>query len=196
MYFLDKLSLYVVPVISSGLLIVLWWRSRRDTVAHNKKYILGILAVGVAAHLYTVIIVGYKIYYQLGYQALPPYNQYLLTEAQSGIVTMIVAVLHAALWFFFLWYLFLRRGKGAMLDVQDVQLLVLGLLAVGWPAGLIFLATTFLLAVVGMIGLVILKKKSVNDRLIITPYIIPAAILTLFFGSWAMRLTHLDKIRF
>lgn len=83
-----------------------------------------------------------------------------------------------------------------MLDVRDVQLLVLGLVATGWPAGLIFLAGVFALSVIGMITLVTLRKKKVTDRLIVTPYIIPAAIMTLIFKAWLLDWTGLIKIRF
>lgn len=195
MPFFEKEFPYVITS-AQALLLLLYLYRKRFHSDHQQRFVLYITGFQLVVHFYLVSDLLYRIRTKLGFLALPPHNQYLLTEAISGLQPIIVGAIHSAIWFALLWFIFLRRGKGMMLDVQDVQLLVLGLLAVGWPAGLIFLAATFLLAVVGMIGLVIVRKKKLNDRLVITPYIIPAAILTLFFGSWAMRLTHLDKIRF
>lgn len=94
------------------------------------------------------------------------------------------------------WYLFLKRGRGSLLDADDIFLLLIGTAAIGWPGVFVFLALLFALSILFMLGLVLLRKKSLSDRLVITPYIIPTAIITLIFQTELLVFTHLYVIRF
>lgn len=102
----------------------------------------------------------------------------------------------AVLLFSLLYFFFLYKKNETFLDKNDVMIIVLGAAAVGWPAVFVFLALVFVLSVLAMLALVVLKKKTLADRLVITPYIIPAAVLTLIFGNYLLQITHLNVIRF
>lgn len=193
----EKIFPYILPALESIVLVWFVFFIRRGGARQNHlKVFFFILSLQFLAHAFSTTRLGFQIHDQLGFHALPPYNQYFLTQAIGGVQTLAVGAIHAAIWLLILWYFFLYRGKGVLLDVVDAQLIILSLVAVGWPAGLVFLACNFALAVIGMIVLVVLRKKSLTDRLVITPYIIPAAILTLFLGHYVLAWTHLDKIRF
>lgn len=133
---------------------------------------------------------------QFGRYLFSMHNNLVLSQGWEQMQTVLAGWIAAVLLMGMLWYLFLKRGRGEMLDSIDVATIMLGAVAVGWPSTFIFLAISFALTVLGMIVLIIFRKKSINDRLIVTPFIIPAAILTLFFGPYLLALTHLDKIRF
>jgi hypothetical protein len=125
-----------------------------------------------------------------------PTSDYLVRHAMVDITSLIagwgagVVLLLGCGWFF------LRRGGGKMLDGMDVGLLFFASVAVGWPSFLIVLGMTFVLAIVWMVFLVIIRKKTLQDRLIISPVIIPAALITLIFQERLLTLTHLVKIGF
>lgn len=143
---------------------------------------------------------GWYWYYlsELKYAAayLPPHSQFFLRQAQAGLTNYLAGLAGAAGLLGAGWYVFIRRLRGEFLDGDDLMLLVIGALAVGWPAVLVFLAVTFALSVFGLLGLIVIRRKTIHDRLIITPYIIPAAILTLIFRVPLLEFTHLIKIRF
>lgn len=158
-----------------------------------------------------VMIAGWQIIYHLFYHislwyvyALTPHLKYLTPTRGTFLIQLVERDLTAVLsgWVFGVifgiagYWIFIRRGKEQYLDSFDLALLLIGVVAVGWPAGLIFFAGVFAFSIVGMIGLIIVRKKQVTDRLIITPYIIPAAILTLLFKVWLLDWTGLTKIRF
>ncbi|MBI5466701.1 MAG: hypothetical protein HY975_00590 [Candidatus Kerfeldbacteria bacterium] len=110
--------------------------------------------------------------------------------------TMLAGWAFTAVLFIACWYYFLKRKHGVLLDEFDVFLLVVGAAVVGWPSALVFLAAVFALTVLGMVILVLLRKRSVHDRLIVTPFILPAAMLTILYGDWLLLWTYLVKIRF
>lgn len=125
-----------------------------------------------------------------------PQSDYLVRHAMVDLTSLIagwgvgVILLLVCGWFF------LRRGGGKMLDGMDAGLLFFASVAVGWPSFLIVLGMTFVLAMLWMMLLVIIRKKTLHDRLVISPVIIPAAILTLIFQEQLLTLTHLANIGF
>lgn len=127
---------------------------------------------------------------------LPPRSNFLTERITQGIVTHISGAIGAAVVFFLLRYFFIQKKRGTKLDETDILLLSISSLAVGWPTMFIFLAMVFALSVVGMLVLVVLRKKTIYDRLVITPFIIPAAIVTLWAGPYLLIFTHLNKISF
>lgn len=127
---------------------------------------------------------------------LPPANQLILQKMIQGLVAILSGWAAGLALFFLLRWLSVKVFRPGLFQPQDLVLVTIGSVAVGWPAVLVFLAATFCLTIIGMIGLVILRRKTVNDRLVISPFIIPAAILTLVFKVQLLALTHLDKIRF
>ncbi len=94
------------------------------------------------------------------------------------------------------YYFFIRRGHEQLFDRRDLWLVVIGCAIVGWPAIFVFLASIFVCSVLVMLFLVIIRKKSMTDRLVVTPCILPAAIITILIGPFVLPLTHLDVIRF
>ncbi len=151
-----------------------------------------------------LLVTGVNIYYfisQLQHSVfqrplLSLHSTYFVGQVWSLFQTLLAGWISAAILGWFAYIIFIRIGREQMFDRQDVWLAVIGAAIVGWPGILIFLAITFVLAVVAMLGLVIFRKKKVSDRLVITPYIFPAVIVTLLAGPYLLALTHLDKIRF
>lgn len=101
-----------------------------------------------------------------------------------------------ALFFSFFIFLFIKKTDQEVLDAFDGFLISFGLLVLGWPNFLLFLLLLILLAVLGSLIAVIAKKKSLNDRFVITPYIPLAFLAILWFGPYLASLTTLSKIRF
>lgn len=127
---------------------------------------------------------------------LPPYSNAFFKVALRSFTWQGSGWAAAITLGYILYLLFLRHGRAQFLDQRDVWLLILGAVSVGWPTVLIFLGLVFALSVLGMVGLILVKKRNLNDRLIITPFILPAAIITLFIGSYLLTVTHLYKIQF
>ena len=188
-----QMSLFIILLI---VLCILYWRQRLGYGMLRRTIFLqlGIHLLGIASYAALIWIYFRQTTYASLY--LPPQGSVLLTNLAMGFTTIISGWVFVAVFFIGLWYFFLRRGQGAMLDVRDVGLFMVGAIPNGWPGGLLFLAIVFALSVFGMITLVIFRKKKLTERLIITPYILPAAILTLITGPYFLALTHLDKIRF
>jgi hypothetical protein len=125
-----------------------------------------------------------------------PKSNFLIPHVQTDIISLLVGWGASSAILLFLGWFFVRRGKGKMLDASDVAQLFIASVAVGWPTIFIVYGMIFVLAVVMMIGAVLLRKKSLNDRLIITPAILPATIITLLVQDRLLALTHLAKIGF
>jgi multisubunit Na+/H+ antiporter MnhF subunit len=127
---------------------------------------------------------------------LDPGNLFFIRHIQTEVTITVIGWLAALLLFWALYKIFIVRGQGQFIDGQDVALLILGAAAVGWPSIFIFLVAVFLLSVLAMVFLVLIRRKKSTDRLIITNYIIPAAVLVLVFREWLLIFTHLGKIGF
>lgn len=134
--------------------------------------------------------------HQHGNVFLPPHNSFLLIRVAQNTTALLAGWIASAVLFIVLSLIFVRRGHGMLLDGNDVLLLVLCAAVVGWPEVLLFLAILFALTIIWMIVLIIRKQKTIQDRIIITPMIIPAAIITIIFHFQLLAITHLGKIRF
>jgi hypothetical protein len=121
---------------------------------------------------------------------------YFTIQLMSPVFALVATWLTALAAGFALVKIFIQRTKSAFLDLTDVALLVVGMAMVGWPSAFIFLAAVFVLSVAAMLVLVMIRKKKVTDRLVITPYIIPAAIAVLLCRDWLLHITYLWKINF
>lgn len=146
--------------------------------------------------------VSYQIYAWWYYQStpygrnfLPPQSNYFYSQLGVALSNVISGVIATAI-ILTLGLLLVRKQKMSQFGTDDWLLLSIGTLAVGWPAVLPFLAIVIVLSILGLIIQILLKKKTLSDRLIITPYIMPAAIITLATKAQVLALTHLDKIRF
>lgn len=111
-----------------------------------------------------------------------------MSSVASGLIATAVILV------FGLWAV--RRQRFTQFGADDWLGLSLGTLAVGWPAVLPFLGLVILLSILGLVAQILIRKKTLADRLIITPYILPAAIVTLIIKAPVLAFTHLDKIRF
>lgn len=127
---------------------------------------------------------------------LPPHSTILWRHASTDVTALVTGWIFALVLLVVLWRYCIIRRRGELLDGVDIALLVLGAAAVGWPAVFIFLVLVFAVTVIGMLILVLLRRRAITDRFVITPFILPAAILTLLFHAWLLRLTHLGRIGF
>lgn len=91
----------------------------------------------------------------------------------------------------------LIRTRGVShIDDTDALLVSISFGLISWPLGIAYLGMIFVVAVIAFIGLMIVGKKKPTDRLIVTPYFIPAAIITLIFGNWLLHIMWLDRLSF
>jgi hypothetical protein len=126
---------------------------------------------------------------------LPPYSNHYYQLIQRVITDYLVAIL-TGLGTGLIFCGLMKITRGLVLDIQDAGLLVFGSLISSWPEVFIFLFFVFALVVIVNLFLIIIRKRTVNDRFIITPFIPVAIILTIFLGSYLSQLTGLFKIRF
>ena len=181
-------SLFVVTVLLATTILVFRNRSPRKFIFF---FIVLVLVIQVTA------LVGYGR--QQGVELQNFLGQHSSDLWQLRMVRTATAM--AVNWAFtagvglVLWGLFVKRGRSQIMDQNDVLLFTLGGLITGWPAGLLFLGMTFVLAIVWMVALVILKKKTMADRLVVTPVIAPAALITLLFSPILLQWTGLFVIR-
>lgn len=192
---------WVSPSVVVGILVwimyVVW--QRKGGVAD----VIRPLKLLALFQMVVIVFIGFFSWYKLSHSTDAvakayqfPHSTFLVDQMTRNVTSLLAGWGAAALLMYIMWFIFLKRGHGGMFDALDLVLLTVGAIAVGWPAVLILLLVIFCLAILGMFVLVLLKKKSLNDRLIITPYIIPSAILTLVLGAYPLAWTHLDKIRF
>lgn len=170
---------------------------KHQTIRQQRFAVLAIFGVQIAS-----LILYYSAWWHrlAGNPAtknlLWPKSDYLVRHVMTDMTSLITGWGVGVLLLLFCGWFFLRRGGGKLLDGKDIGLLFFASVAVGWPSFLIVLGMVFILAVLWMILLVLLRKKTIHDRLVISPVIIPAAILTLIFQEQLLTLTHLAKIGF
>lgn len=180
------------------LLLLLGWKVlRKDTLTIvYKKYLLSLSAILIASFvLYQVYTYVFYFRSPLGRFLLPPHSTFYYQQFGAAFSEILSAFIAATV-VLVLGIFFVRKQRVTQFGADDWLCLSIGTLAVGWPAALPFLAVVILLSIFGLIMQILVKKKTLADRLIITPYIMPAAILTLVLKSPLLALTHLDKIRF
>jgi len=185
----------VALLVMSVILIVFSFLLQKNRL--GKKSILVVLSVQF------LLFIWYAIWFwrSLSSGAIGQYfsswnNSFFLTKISQNLTSLTVGWIAGAVVLVLLGFTFLKRKKEEVLDRYDILAIFLGAVIVGWPDVLVFLATIFALSLISMIILVIMRKKSLNDRLVITPFIFPSAIITLWVGPYLLALTHLDKIRF
>ncbi|MBI2984290.1 MAG: hypothetical protein HYY50_01565 [Candidatus Kerfeldbacteria bacterium] len=127
---------------------------------------------------------------------VPPHNWFLVDQFNQDLTSLLAGWLAAGVLFLLLALLFVKVWPGKFLDPTDLMLLSLGAGVVGWPSVLLFLGLTFATTVIGLVFLVIIRRRSARDRLVITPFIPVAVILTLVFQTPLLAWTHLGAIRF
>jgi hypothetical protein len=127
----------------------------------------------------------------LGTFSLPVWK----SEATQAITSQLVNWLFALLIGSSLWWVFPKRGRRDALDERDILLFALGIMVTGWPAGLIFLVLSFGLAALGLLVFISLRRRQASERLIVTPFIMPAAMITYVFSSQLLAWTGLLVIR-
>ena len=132
---------------------------------------------------------------KLGPYLLPPKNPFLIASAFRQLQTVLAGWV-VTLFFFLLMSFSQRRFPKRLVLETDLAMFLLGLGAVGWPANLIFLALTFFITAVGMSILLLFRRRNLQDRLVISPFIIVATLLTLALKPWLLSITHLSSIRF
>ena len=156
--------------------------------------LIAFLAV-LAINLFTDSLLLYKNYQAGDFTKyyLPPYSNFYYLKIERIITSSLVNILTGLVVGIIFW-LIMKITRGLLLDKQEVGLLVFGALIVGWPNAFIFLFFVFALVVVCNLLLIIIRRKSVNDRFIITPFIPVAIILTILLGNYLSHLTNLFKI--
>lgn len=183
-----------MPIILNGL-VLLVVAIRRP--AHLRRYVVLSMAIQTV-----IFFLGEFLGYvsarhdQLLKYSYPPFSYDFLRNTLGNVTTLVSGWVAAAILGLILNLLLFRRGQELFITRREFWLLVLGAVCVGWPAILIYLATIFVLSVVGMIGLILMKKKTLQDRLVIAPFIIPATLITFLTGQYTLVLTHLNKISF
>ncbi len=190
--------LWLVIVVS--LLLIAWLMATR-TSSRRFRHLAWIVSGLATWQLGSLVYVYVRWWTKLAAddvtsKLLPPHSLFYLSKVQTEITSLAIGWLVALVLFWFLKKFFLDRHHGSFLDGTDAALLTLGTAAVGWPTIFPFLAAVFVFAVVIMIGLVIVRKRTVHDRLVITHAIIPAAIAVLMTESWILSVTKLGKIGF
>jgi hypothetical protein len=147
-----------------------------------------------------LIVEGFR-WYRWSHDALlqyyvPPKGVYFFQQVTRHGVTLLAALLVAGVVYWLCDLIFIRRGKELMLDRRDVLLLTLATAGIGWPGVFIYFFIVLALSVVWMIAQIIARRKSMSDRLIITPMIAPAALITFAFKTSLLLGTYLYKIQF
>lgn len=186
------------PNIILAAVIFFWWMRYKNRLSSLQYAAMTLIVVCLQVFfvgIRYIWIYGDTYRFDILRQLLPPQGTYYLGLMQGEIQALTAGWAFAVILLIALYWIFLRRPQSPI-DRTDAMLLVLGVGVVGWPAGLIFFAVVFLLAILGMIWLVLRKKKTLADRLIITPFIFPAMIVTLLLRVQFLDWSRLEKIRF
>lgn len=190
---------WMVLGVSIGLLVMAAWYVQKDALTRKKigTILAGLVALQLGQHIaaYVQTYVAYRNDAVSKY-LIPPHNQFLLERGLVSEMTIIINWAMGAALLGAWWWFGIKKTRGRFIDARDIILLTLAAVAVGWPTWLLAYAGIFFLSILGMVVLVLLRKKSLADRLIITPYIIPATIIVLVFRTLLLDWTGLIKIRF
>ena len=131
----------------------------------------------------------------LGRYYLPPYSGYLFEKITGHINSAVISAL-IAFAFYLVIFAFARKTREEIIDAFDTVLIGLGLLIIGWPNLFIFLGLIFAFTLLGGLLTVIIKRRGLTTRFIITPYLPLAFLITLWFGPYLSSFIGLDKISF
>ncbi len=190
---------WIALVVQALCLLRLAFRGRRlrEPFQDLRKSLLFVAVVQVMEILiYGVLLWALIRDHPHGDVFLPPHSSFLLIQVATNTTALLAGWISSSVLFVVLWYVFIHRGSGLMLDVRDVLLLVLCAAVVGWPEVLPFFAIVFVLTLLWMFFMILRKRMTLQDRLVVSPVIIPSAVLTIIFRVQLLSITHLDKIRF
>jgi hypothetical protein len=127
---------------------------------------------------------------------LPPQSQIVLIRMQQSFQTIAAGWVAAGVLLLLL-HLGQRRLRArSILSPEDIALITVSSAAMGWPLVLPFLGILFLFSAVGLATLVVLRKRTMADRLDVSPFILPAAIAAFTAQRWLLDMTHLGRISF
>lgn len=122
---------------------------------------------------------------------LPPESNYLFEnywqyDFMSYLTTIIISVLigYALL-------LVSKKSQEKYLKTEEVLLIFLGCLIVGWSNIIVFVFSIFIFNLLGYLLLLAIKKIKNGDILYPTPYILLAIIFTLLYGYKLSYMTGL-----
>lgn len=179
-----------------GFFLFIFYVVKKET---NRRFVKLSLLIFL---LMTVLVIASQALDLFLHYRQTPYLHYLLTQTDYYwlkitrlIVSQVVSVFFAFIFSLVIFFL-AQKTQQEIIDALDVFLLSFSLLVLGWPNFLLFLILLLLMVVVGGLIQVVTKKSNWQGRFILTPYILPAFLLILWFGNFLARLTGLDKIRF
>lgn len=178
-------------------LLAFFWFIKKQS--YTKRALIMLIILGSFLILCTVgnsIYVNYQSAYKSSDQLTKYISQYVFETRTDRLLTHWLASIGFALVMTLLFVWLWRAKRGLVVDGADVTLLALGMVMAQWPNMLILLLMIFALVVVIQIVLVALKKRTINDRLIITPAIPLAVIITILFGGYLAAVSGLAVIRF
>lgn len=119
----------------------------------------------------------------------------VLNFTVRGLVEFIMFGVVAVIVFFLIFKIRHARKEVSFMTEREVLMLTANSMIVGWPGIFIFLALTFVFSLVWMILLVILRRRTLQDRIEIGPAIIPAALVSFVFRTELLQFTGLFVIR-
>lgn len=187
-----------LPIVHAAVITIALLMSWRDV---RNQHVLRPIWLIAAAQIIATFWYGWVLWSSLSIYFPDSHGQILwqplyLTQLQYTLKVILFGWLTAAILGYLLILIFIRRLRGAFIDRDDILLIIIATSAVGWPSVFIFLGLCFVLSVSALILLVLLKKRHLTERLVITPYIIPAALLALLLQSWLLRTTSLWRLQF
>lgn len=185
-----------------GLLIlvcVVWIlvRRRKTVIHHMHTMTVAIVIFWLSLFgLYGIALWSYFAKTSAAAAFLPPSSVFLYQQVSRLVTAHLSYLVVAAIILFSSWYIFVIRGRQLMADINDVVLLSLMTMIVGWPSALILFAIIFFVIIVITLARLVLGKTTLQSRMSITEAIIPSTIITLIFQNSLLAITHLEKIRF
>lgn len=192
------LSLFL-SILLAGLLLFFVWRGRFSARIIVWSTLLFVLAeAGTIAWVATTLFFAWNDNPACGLWCqvrLPPYSNYWYSESFYRYGAYFGVNAAAGLVFGFLFWIFARMTHGRVIDRDDVFLLTLVGMMVGWPNILVFLVALFVLGVLVFLAKRIFRSRIENPRVVITPLIPLAALPILFWGDFlASRIFNLYDI--
>ena len=197
-YFYSFVSDFFALILYSvwGFFLFIFYVIKKET---NQRFIKLSLLIFL---LITILMITSQAFSLFNHYRQSSYLQYLLTRTDFYwvkvtrlMVSQVVSVFFA-LFFSLIIFFFAKETHQEIIDAFDFFLLSFSLLVLGWPNFLLFLILLLLMAMAGGLIQVARKKSNLQARFVLTPYIIPAFLLILWFGNFLAKLTFLDKIRF